>query len=130
MTDALQDYLDSVRDTPFQWGVHDCGLFSAKGWDANGGSGFVDRVAALGITSAREYRRRQRDGMTLEAVATEVAGHPVVDEPQRGDLVLVRTSRGAVLGIAVPPLALCAGPHGTIALPLHAERVWRAPCRK
>jgi hypothetical protein len=126
MMDALQKYLDSVRDQPFQWGEHDCALFAAKGVDAVFGTSFVSRVKAFGCKSAREYRIMCRGGTTLEALTTAELGKPVSGELQRCDVVLVRLGYRTVLGLAVPPLVLIAGEDGLIPVPGNlVDRAWR-----
>jgi hypothetical protein len=128
---ALQRYLASVRDTPFEWGVHDCAMFSAKGTDARCGTSFAARVAAIGVRSAVEYRRLQRTGATLEAMTIAELGNPAEGQIEDGDVVLVRTAIGTALGLAVPPVALIAANRGFVPVPLSAvERFWRVPCLK
>jgi hypothetical protein len=127
----LLKYLDSVRDTPFQWGEHDCAMFAAKGTDARCGTSLAARIAAMSIRSAVEYRRLQRTGVTLESMTIAELGEPATGEIQDGDVVLVRTAIGTALGLAVPPVALIAAKRGFAPVPLRTvERFWRVPCLK
>lgn len=123
MTDALQSYLDSVRSEQFRWGWHDCALFAAK----SKGQKYVDAIVGLGICSARDYRKLQREGKTLRALTTEIIGVELTGGPlQRGDVVLVNGGRGDTLGIAVPPVALIAADVGFIPVPLEqVHAAWR-----
>jgi hypothetical protein len=113
----LQQYLDSVRNVPFAWGEHDCALLAAKHVDAVHGTSFVARIKQYGCKSARDYRRMQRAGATLKALAIAQMGPPREDAIKRGDVVLVR-ARQQTLGLAVPPLVLVAGESGLMPLPL------------
>lgn len=122
----LQQYLDTVRNRPYEWGVHDCAMFAANAVDNMRGTSYGLKVQEFGATSARAYRALLRGGRTLESMASEVMGDPVVKKIESGDVVLIGKGRRACLGIADPPLAYAAGPVGFSPVPLHAvTRVWR-----
>jgi hypothetical protein len=122
----LTDYLDSVRSARFSWGENDCALFAAKYWDIRYGTEVAEQIRALGVRCAKDYRRLLRSGNSLSRMTVDMIGPPVQDDPEEGDVVLVRTERGAVLGIAVPPVILCAAEIGFAPIPLIlAEVVWR-----
>ena len=123
---TLQEYLDSVRTTPYTWGEHDCAMFAAKATDARLGTDYADKVRAFGATSARAYRKLLRDGKSLEQLTTGILGDPVVKKIEEGDVVLIGKGHRAALAVAVPPLAFAAGPDGLLPVPLAAvTRVWR-----
>lgn len=123
---TLQEFLDSVRETPYEWGTHDCAMFAARATDAVYGTTYAPRVQAFGATSARAYRALLRSGATLEALTSSVLGEPVVKKIEEGDVVQIGKGRRAALGVASPPLAYAAGPVGFLPVPLHAvTRVWR-----
>ena len=122
----LQQYLDTVRGRPYEWGVHDCAMFAANAVDSMRGTSYALKVQAFGATSARAYRALLRGGRTLEAMTTEVLGAPVIKKIEEGDVVLIGKGRRAALGIACPPVAFAAAPVGFIPVPLHTvTRVWR-----
>lgn len=130
MTDALLDYLDSRRRTPFEWGKHDCACFAAGAIDAVHGTEFVRAVKSYGILSARAYRRMLRSGRRLEDMVREVLGAPdslYVDErTERGNIVLVGMGASAALAIATAPVLLVAHEVGFRPIPMAAgTRVWR-----
>lgn len=122
----LQQYLDTVRNRPYEWGVHDCAMFAANAVDNMRGTSYGLKVQEFGATSARAYRALLRGGRTLESMASEVLGEPVVKKIEKGDVVLIGKGRRAALGIADPPLAYAAGNVGFVPVPLHTiTRVWR-----
>jgi hypothetical protein len=124
---TLQEFLDSVREEPYEWGKHDCAMFAAKATDATHGTKYAVRVKEFGATSARAYRALLRSGKTIESMTTSILGAPVETEIQEGDIVQIGKGRRAALGIASPPLAYAAGPVGFLPAPLKAvTRVWRA----
>ena len=123
---TLQEFLDSVRDQPYEWGTHDCAMFAARATDAVYGTAYAPRVQAFGATSARAYRAIMRSGATLAALTDSVLGGPADGPPREGDVVLIGSGRRAALGIATPPVALAAGPVGFIPVPLSTvTRIWR-----
>jgi hypothetical protein len=123
---ALQQYLDSVRNEPFAFGSHDCALFAARCVDAMRGTSFASRVLSLNCRSAKDYRSMLRKGATLEAMTIAELGDPVSDAPQDGDVVLARIGGRSVLCIASPPVLLAAGPVGVIPIPMScAMMTWR-----
>lgn len=127
MNDALQQFLDSVRDAPFEWGEHDCAMFAARAVDAARGTHHTQSVRAFGARSARDYRRLLRERGTLDSLTTGVLGHSVAAKIERGDVVLVGRGARAALGIAVPPVVLIAAEVGVRPLPLAlAVRIWKA----
>ena len=123
---SLQQYIESVRYTPFKFGSHDCCLFAAKCVDAMHGTAFSGRVMEFGCKSEKEYRKLIREGRTLEAMTKSVLGDPVDDSPRDGDVVLARIGGRATLCIAAPPVLIAAGRDGVIPAPMScAETVWR-----
>lgn len=123
---TLQEFLDSVRTRPYEWGIHDCAMFAARATDAVYGTSYAPRVQAFGATSARAYRALLRRGTTLETLTTSVLGEPVIKKIEEGDVVMIGKGRRAALGIASPPLAFAAAAVGFVPVPLHAvTRVWR-----
>lgn len=128
MKDALQQYLDDVRDRPFEWGEHDCALFAAKAVDASRGTGFEAMVRRYGCRSALDYRHLQRNAnVTLDGLTTAELGSPIDDvtQAQRGDVALLVSNGRQSLGVVVPPLILVASPTGTMPVAMtHAVKVW------
>ena len=123
---AMQKYIESVRNKPFQFGEHDCALFAAKAVDSIHGTRFTDRVLSFGCRSAKDYRAMIRQGATLASMTTAELGEPINDEQQDGDVVLARIGGRAVLCIASPPVLLAAGPIGIVAAPMScAMMTWR-----
>lgn len=123
---TLQQYLDMMRDRPYEWGVHDCAMFAANAVDNMRGTSYALKVQAFGATSARAYRALLRGGRTLESMASEVLGEPVIKKIEEGDVVQIGKGRRAALGIACPPVALVASEVGYMPVPLASvTRIWR-----
>ena len=122
----LRQYLDHVRDRPYEWGVHDCAMFAANAIDNLRGTSYALKVQGFGATSARKYRDLMRSGATLESMTRSVLGDPIVAKIEEGDVVLIGKGKRASLGIAVPPVALVVAERGFMPVPLAAvSRVWR-----
>lgn len=105
--EALHDFIESRKATPFTWGVNDCCLFVA------------DAIEAMtGDDPASEFRGRYADEAgALEAIKTVCGGENTADaityvakqnewEPlqtvllaQRGDLVTIDTGVGIAAGV-------------------------------
>jgi hypothetical protein len=124
--DPLQTYLDEARAARFSWSLHNCALFVAGALDAQYGSQFVSRAREFNIHCAADYRRALRSGKSLEAMMSGVLGAPSCEPARRGDAVIVGTTRGAVAGIAVPPVVIVCDESGTKPLPMSSIlKVWR-----
>ena len=126
--DKLQIYLDSVRSAPFEWGVHDCALFAARGADAAFGTRFTASVLRFNCHSAKDYRRMQREGASLEAMTTAEVGEPLPEGAVllRGDVVLISSAGRKCLGLAVPPVVVAPSKVGFIPMPVDSvTQAWR-----
>jgi hypothetical protein len=121
----LADAVESVRNTPFQWGRHDCATWAAD-----------VRLALTGQDAAAAWRGRYKSGRgalrvmrrmgfrTLEAGVTGILGAPLPTPllAQRGDVVLY----GDALGVCIGATGLFLGPDGLVELPIAACRLaWR-----
>jgi hypothetical protein len=126
----LSSFLEARRDTPFRYGAHDCCLFTA------------DAVLAMtGTDVAVSFRDHYRSAFgalrrlriatpiaTVEGVADQVFGCGVTPNyAQRGDVVLLASPSGLILGIvALDGRAAAAAETGWLAFPLScARRAWR-----
>lgn len=92
--DRFWEAMDEAQETSFEWGVHDCVLFSCKMATAIGDRNYVeDARAAFSWSSASEALELTREG--LQALIESVLG-PM--EPWtrlgHGDLVLVLDDAG------------------------------------
>jgi len=123
-----------MRDTPFEWGVHDCGLAAATVIESITG---VDPAAGLRgkYSSAAGSARRLKEvsGGGLEEFAESIAaslgcGEIDVARAGRGDAVLFDTEDGPALGIVDTDgiHAVATGTRGWIRLPVRqCRRAWR-----
>lgn len=86
--------IDVARQSPFQWGEHDCVLFSAKMASAISDRDYVaDTRAAFTWTSAAEALHLTRDGLQtlVESVLGPAQPWTILSQ---GDLVLIRDDEG------------------------------------
>lgn len=132
-SERLMAYVESQRNTPFQWGTHDCCMFACSCIEAMTGedpaAGFRGRYNSK-ATAFKIMKELYGTGLEkiVEAIAAN-SGVPEVDIRfhQRGDVVLARDKNGA------PAMGICLGPHvaivGDIGIALRnsadIERAWR-----
>jgi hypothetical protein len=113
--EAMSAYIDTVRDTPFAWGLHDCSTFAAGAVRA-----MTDRVVEMpSVPSARAYADLLHERGSLLGLTRGVLGE---DKPvsfaNRGDVVLLDLEDRPFLGICIGIEAVCPGPDGVIAVPM------------
>lgn len=138
--ERMIDAINARRDTPFAWGSHDCALFACDVAQAICGLDFAaefrgryssERGAYLALkrfsgSNAKRHR--------LEAAVVEIAKNYDCPEvpplmARRGDIVLMDSEMGGVLGICVGETIAKAGAEiGVDFVPLAAaRRAWRVP---
>lgn len=120
----LYAYVDSVRNTPFAYGTHDCALFTAGAVQAMTGEdpaapfrgryrtaiGGLRKMRAAGFEDQVDFVARTFDEVSPATI-------------QMGDICL--TSEGA-LGVCVGDRVAVAGEHGLRFVPLaHIQRGFR-----
>lgn len=98
-SDRLRTYLDRVRDEPFQWGEHDCILFTFGAVKAITGRDFIRKVRGTYSTKLEAARvLRDLGHGTLVKAVTKKLGKPVhVAQAGRGDLVRKDKAVGVVV---------------------------------
>jgi hypothetical protein len=119
--------VDDARDTPFQWGQHDCATWA-----------FDVRLMLTGDDAAAVWRGKYKTEagaarvlrklkcQTVDDLAESILGDalPTVLLAQRGDIVLGGAEQA--LGVCVGSDGLFLQPSGLIALPLRScLRAWR-----
>jgi len=113
----LDDLVSRRVREPFAWGVNDCALFAADAVLAMTG---IDFAAGMRGKSAKSAMRFVRVSGGLEEIVSDVLG-PMCGTSQvsDGDLVLVRTRKGAAVAVVIGTgLATAPGPNGLAAIPL------------
>lgn len=123
----LLEVIESCRDTPFDWGSHDCGLFAARCIEAMTGVDVAIDVRGQYSTKAGAMRVLHQRGMTSIA---DFAGS-ILPEPcprylaRRGDIILFHAVEGPALGICMGHLAVGPGPKGLTWIPArHWVKAW------
>jgi hypothetical protein len=117
---ALAGYLDAVRDKPFEWGIHDCMIFTNACVKAQTGSGFADDWASgyktirqclvHHIIKLREVGARD----IVEAIDKRLPRSAYKFAP-RGSIVAMpapESFTGYALGVVVSHRAAFVGPDG------------------
>ena len=131
--ERLDAYLESVKDKPFQYGihVHDCCTFMADAVLAIAG---VDVMKGLRTyqdkKSAYRVARDYGGGGLAEAVDKAMGEWGCKEVPpltaQRGDVVLFETEIGDTVGICVGDRITAPGENGLLFNPLSdINRAWR-----
>lgn len=119
----LSAYLLSVRDRPFEWGVHDCALHVANAVLAITEADIAAEFRGKYSTDAGSLRALKRFGAgTLEA--TVDAKLPAIEPAfaQRGDLVM----RAGMLGVCIGANAAFVGEEdGVPGLVEFPRREWQ-----
>lgn len=135
----LRVVVEQYRHVPFQWGVNDCALFSARCWDAQLGTSFESKILSLGYDSAiSAIRVIQKHGGWEKILADFLLRPPVLKcDLKFGDLVLghgqnpntlVRDERTIALGICDDDFFMVPCPVGLYWLPMeYALKGW--PCQ-
>lgn len=106
---ALNEYLESVRMAPFQWGVHDCFTFTNRAWRALYGRGWADEWAGEYMQDGRPLGRSElmrKFGFHTFAQAAQARLTAVRGVPPRGALVCSERAKKWVAGVA---LGICTG---------------------
>ena len=121
--EALAEFIESRRITPFQWGKTDCTLFAA------------DAVEAItGVDPAAQYRgnysdhkgalRLIKDAGSLSALVPLDSIPPLL--AGRGDVVLLDMEGSEALGVHLGRAIAAQGPDGLVFLPVDTiEAAWR-----
>lgn len=92
----LHNYLSSVYQTPFKYGVFDCGVFSSEAIEAMTGADLASQFRGR-YTTRKEALKLVG---TMEQVAERSGLKPVpVVFGQRGDLAVIRSGVKSSLGI-------------------------------
>jgi hypothetical protein len=113
--EALNAYIDTVRDVRFQWGVHECSTFAADAVCAM----TDNEVEMPSVPSARAYADLLHERGSQRGRTRGILGE---DKPvsfaNRGDVVLLDLEDRNFLGICIGIEAVCPGPDGVIAVPM------------
>jgi len=126
----LVGVIDAAAGKPFAWGQHDCCLFACDCIEAMTG---VDPAAPFrGQYQSRvgAYRALKEYAGTLEdvahAIAAEKGMRPIRQgEAGRGDLALLESQLGDVLGVHCGGVIYAAAPNGLARAPVyHARLHW------
>jgi hypothetical protein len=117
--DSLNSYLESVRDKPFEWGVHDCVLFAKGAAEAQTGAEFPI-PEYVGLRGAIDLCKRICLVSELDK-RFERCGHV----PPVGSIVAVqdtlRAGIGYRLGVVVSDKAAFVSPKGLVFAKLRPE---------
>ncbi len=131
----LLEVVRARRETPFAWGRHDCALFACDAGAAVCGIDFASGLRGRYRSQRGAMRALRRfAGGGLEQAAEKIASeHGCPEVPprmaRRGDIVLMDSDQGPVLGVCVGRAVAKAGAvRGLEYVPLAlARRAWRTP---
>lgn len=117
----LSERVETARSTPFKWGIHDCACWAFDVRAAlTGGADEAARWRGRYSSAAGSVKTMRKLGWaSMEAMGRALLGEPLptVLLAQRGDIVLMNTGFGIVVGaqavgmaeggLAAAPLTLC-----------------------
>jgi len=132
-TDRLNDYLKTVRDTPFEWGKHDCFTFTNTAFKEMYGEGWGEDLSGRymsnkGVPLRRDALKKAFGYKTFEA-AVDDRLVPYEGVPPRGSLVTTKHAQrwviGVAMGISVGTSAVFLSKEGLLSLPIEMiDRAW------
>lgn len=130
--DNLPEYLKSVKDSPFKWGVFDCLTFTNGAWQEMYGYGWADDWLGRYMTNGQPMRRNQLQeefGYQTFTKAVDSRLQRVKGIPPRGALVTTRKAKrwaiGNALGISVGLKAAFVSSEGLIYHPIETiDKAW------
>jgi len=119
--ERLHEYVESMRDVPFDWAANDCARFTAGAVEAVTGTKFWDAPYTTAAEAAR-YMENHDPREVLDALFDRVPAA----QARRGDVVLVRNDDRDVLGVCTGQWSASPGPDGIVLHPtLGATLAWR-----
>ena len=127
----LHRYIESIKETPFKYGIYDCGLMAAGCIHAMTGEDFAEEFR--GYASSREALdsiKRVTGSASIAKLGGYVASkHGLTEVPilmaQRGDLAIVRNRRFGIVALTGSEIYVPAK-TGVIRVPLdHATAIYR-----
>jgi len=117
----LNDYLDVVRDKPFEWGEHDCFIFTNNAWTAMYGRGYADDWAGLYMHKGKPVGAKtliKRSGFDTLEDALDARLQRIDYVPPFGSLVTCEETEtyatGVMLGISCGVHAAFVGENGLV----------------
>ena len=121
----LQSLVEASRTVPFEWGVHDCCMWSANAGLAITGVDYAEDLRGTYSTEAGAARALARIG-GIEAAAARGGPEIPMLFAAEGDIGLVSDGARDVLAVCMSDHWLAAGEVGLVVLPLlNVKRAWR-----
>jgi len=122
---SLIAYLREIKDTQFQWGVHDCLTFTNEAWRRMNGDGWADdwlsRYMINGKPIGRDAMREEFGFNTLEEAISDRLT-PISCVPPVGALITTDKARkwltGVAMGISTGRRGVFLNTKGVIYMPL------------
>jgi hypothetical protein len=131
--EALNTYISEVRDTPFQWHLFDCFMFTNEAFQRMYGEGWADDWAGKYISETGLYQTKSQLIKTFGYNSLETAIDAKLKRinhvPPRGSLVTTlappRWAIDRALGISIGTKAAFLGKSRLIFLPIQKiENAW------
>lgn len=86
----LSDYLSAMKDVPFEWGVNDCILFAAKGYESMTGIDYYSQYLPYSNEAEAKAILESNGGFEGIIGANIGPGHRNILKAKRGDPVLLK----------------------------------------
>ncbi len=112
----LNNFIESQRRVPFEWGINDCALFVASAVEAVIDIDYAEQFRGRYATKIGSLRVLRDDGYDdLEQFVTASVGEPCAKrEIARGDICLFETPDGESIGICVGVKIVSPGEGGLV----------------
>ena len=97
--ERLAEYIESRRDTPFEYGKHDCCHFAGGAVVAVTG---IDYMAGYSYTSELGAAKLIKSAGTLDTLVSRALGEPIhPSQAGRGDVVIADLDNGSTVGVCL-----------------------------
>lgn len=122
----LHQFVESRRRTPYQWGVNDCGTFSADAIEVVTGADPIADIRGQWTDEASAMQLLEANGGIVGLANRYFPGRRKEREmAQEGDLVLVKVEGKHSLAICVGRYAAAPGDDGVLLTEMtEARAVW------
>ena len=123
---ALNEYINEIRNVPFQWHINDCFMFTNNAFRKMYGEGWADdwigKYTKNGLYLKRDELRKVFKARTLEQAIDSTKMKRIFHVPPRGALVTTSAGRRGVineaLGISLGNKAIFLGEKGIVSQPI------------
>ena len=127
--DRLSEYMESVSKTPFQWGIHDCLIFSMRAVECMTGENYYSKYIGryYNENDSKIVLREENCRSVVHLVEKHLPHCESVFSMKRGDVAVVSGVGGVVtLGICQGERIYCTGEFRLMTVPAtHVKKAFQ-----